>query len=182
MPLLTLRNIELSYGSHPLLDGVDLSFEKGERVCLLGRNGAGKSTLMKILSDEIHADAGERVLQQGARVARLTQEVPEGLSGTVFEVVSGGLGELGELVRRYHELSLQLAQGGDGGGDDALLERLARVQHDLEAAGRERFTESSISSVIKTGFRRKWQRWNMTLTGIVLYLCCITLTVKKDIY
>ena len=38
MALLTLRNLSLSYGDPPLIDGIDLSIESGERICLLGRN------------------------------------------------------------------------------------------------------------------------------------------------
>ncbi|MEJ1404501.1 MAG: ATP-binding cassette domain-containing protein [Candidatus Sedimenticola sp. (ex Thyasira tokunagai)] len=130
MALLTLRNLQLGFGGPLLLDGVDLSIERGERICLLGRNGAGKSTLMKLIAGELQADDGEFSLQQSARVTRLTQEVPEGLVGSVFDVVAGGLGGLGDLVRNYHHVSVQLATD----YSDELLEQLSRVQHDLEAA------------------------------------------------
>jgi len=65
VPLITLKNIQLSYGDAPLLDGVDLAIDKGERICLLGRNGAGKSTLMKVLLGEVAPDDGERVVSGG---------------------------------------------------------------------------------------------------------------------
>jgi ATP-binding cassette subfamily F protein uup len=130
MPLITLRNIQLGFGGPPLLDGLDLTIDRGERVCLLGRNGAGKSSLMKLIAGELQADDGERVVEKGVRIMRLTQEVPEGLEGSVFDVVSGGLGEVGELVREYHRVSLALA----GDTDPKLLERLDRIQHQLEAA------------------------------------------------
>ncbi|MEJ1436220.1 MAG: ATP-binding cassette domain-containing protein [Candidatus Sedimenticola sp. (ex Thyasira tokunagai)] len=130
MALLTLRNLQLGFGGPLLLDGVNLSIERGERICLLGRNGAGKSTLMKLIAGELQADDGEFSLQQSARVTRLTQEVPEGLVGSVFDVVAGGLGGLGDLVRNYHHVSVQLATD----YSDELLEQLSRVQHDLEAA------------------------------------------------
>ena len=42
MPLITLRNINLGFGGHNLLDGLNLTIDGGERVCLLGRNGEGK--------------------------------------------------------------------------------------------------------------------------------------------
>lgn len=128
MALLTLRNVTLSFGGPPLLDGVDLQIEPGERLCLVGRNGTGKSTLMKLLDGELQADSGEILARQGLKVARLTQEVPHGLQGDVFDVVADGLGEQGRLLAEYHHVSQQLA-----GGDETLLTRLERIQHELEA-------------------------------------------------
>lgn len=130
MALLTLRNIQLGFGGPALLDHVEFSIERGERICLVGRNGTGKSTLMKLLAGDLKADDGQMVLQKGALVTRLTQEVPSGLSGTIFEVVAGGLGELGELVKRYHIVSQALANE----AGEAALNELADIQHELEAA------------------------------------------------
>jgi len=128
MALLTLRNVSLSFGGPPLLDGIDLQIEPGERLCLVGRNGTGKSTLMKLLNEELHADSGEVVRRQGLKVARLTQEVPADLRGEVFDVIAGGLGEQGALLAEYHHVSQQLADG-----DEKLLAKLERIQHELEA-------------------------------------------------
>jgi ATP-binding cassette subfamily F protein uup len=131
MPLISLQSVQLSYGLPPLLEEVTLAIEKGERVCLLGRNGSGKSTLLKIIAGEIEPDGGVRRVADGVNIARLTQEVPEGTAGPAFDVVAGGLGELGDLVREYHELGRRL----QAGADDDLLARLSRVQHRLEAQG-----------------------------------------------
>ncbi|EGW53611.1 ATP-binding cassette domain-containing protein [Candidatus Endoriftia persephone] len=130
MALINLRGIQVSFGGPPLLDGIDLSIDKGERICLLGRNGAGKSTLMKLILGELQADDGERVVNAGVRIARLIQEVPAGTQGSVFEVVADGAGDLAGTLKRYHQLSHQLAES----ADESLLERLAQVQHELEAA------------------------------------------------
>jgi len=89
--LISLQGLRLAFGGPELLEGVTLQIERGERVCLVGRNGAGKSTLMKIISGEIIPDAGEIIRSQGVRIASLEQEVPQDLTGTVFEVVSAGL-------------------------------------------------------------------------------------------
>lgn len=130
MALITLRNIQIGFGGPALLENVCLSINRGDRVCLLGRNGTGKSTLMKIVAQEIQPEDGELVLRQGVRITRLEQEVPAGFQGSVFDVVSDGLGEIGELVRRYHEISSAL----ETGGDDALLRQLQHAQHELELA------------------------------------------------
>ncbi|AJD47296.1 ABC transporter ATP-binding protein [Isoalcanivorax pacificus W11-5] len=128
MPLLTLRNLQLSFGAAPLLHDVSLTIDKGERLCLVGRNGAGKSTLMKIIAGELQPDDGSIEQAQGLRVARLEQDVPRGTEGSVFDVVAGGLGELGRLLGEYHQLTLQL-----GDGDDATLQRFETVQAAIDA-------------------------------------------------
>lgn len=130
MALLTLRNISLSYGHPSLLDDLSFSLDASERVCLIGRNGEGKSTLLKVVSGEVKADSGERVLRKGAKVARLEQEVPQGLSGSIFDVVADGLGGLAALVKEYHEASHALSTD----SSDKALQHLAQAQHALEAA------------------------------------------------
>ncbi|MCG7930668.1 MAG: ATP-binding cassette domain-containing protein [Candidatus Thiodiazotropha lotti] len=130
MPLITLRNLHLSFGDAPLLDGIELSIEKGERIALLGRNGMGKSTLMKVIMGTQQADDGDRVVSNGVSVARLIQEVPQDIEGTVYDLVADGIGDLAEKLKTYHRISHRL-----GEGDQSLLDSLAKAQHDLEAAG-----------------------------------------------
>ncbi len=128
MPLLTLRNIQLSYGAAPLLDGVNLSIEPGERLCLVGRNGAGKSTLMKLIAGEIQADDGDLEKQPGLTIARLVQEVPADTEGSVFDIVARGLGDLGAVLAEHAALSLTL-----GDASDAAMNRFEFLQHELDS-------------------------------------------------
>lgn len=125
MALLRLQNIHLSYGSPPLLDGVELTLEQGERVALVGRNGEGKSTLMKIIAGDVKPDDGDIFLQQGARVARLEQEVPRDIEGSVYDVIAEGLGDLGKLIARYHHVTQDFDQPG-------AMEEMGRLQQKIE--------------------------------------------------
>src|SRR5690606_36288782 len=104
MALLNMHGVDFSVGGPLLLERVDLAIEAGERIALVGRNGAGKSTLLKLLAGELKPDDGEVRIQGGVRVARLEQEVPAGQTGDGFDVVAGGLGELGDWLAHYHHL------------------------------------------------------------------------------
>jgi ATP-binding cassette subfamily F protein uup len=90
MPLVTLREVSHGFAGPLLLDQANLQLDRGERVCLLGRNGTGKSTLMRLIQGELEPDRGEISRTQGLRTAWLTQEVPQGLSGTIHQVVAAG--------------------------------------------------------------------------------------------
>ena len=65
-PLLTLKDIHLSFGGDPVLQGAELMVLPEETVCLIGRNGSGKSTLLKIAADLIDCEEGERRAAPGA--------------------------------------------------------------------------------------------------------------------
>lgn len=131
MALVSIRDVHLGFGGPRLLERVNLQLERGERVCLLGRNGVGKSTLMKLINGEITPDRGEISRQQGVAIARLAQEVPRGLRGTVFDAVAAGLGERGELLGQYHRTGSRLARE----GGRALRQQLDRIGQALDAEG-----------------------------------------------
>lgn len=130
MALLALQDISIAFGGPPVLDHADLAIERGDRVCLLGRNGAGKSTLLQLIDGTQQPDSGEIVRQGTVVVSRLQQDVPDHLEGTLFDVVSSGLGEPGELLARYHQTGQQLAVK----ADDRTLRELDRLHHAIDAA------------------------------------------------
>ena len=91
MPLLQLQQVTLRYTDLPLLDKVDLQIDPGERVCLVGRNGTGKTSIMRVISGEEKPQEGDITKPNGVILTRLPQEVPDGIVGTVYEVIHGGL-------------------------------------------------------------------------------------------
>jgi ATP-binding cassette subfamily F protein uup len=122
MPFLKLDKVSLHYGTHVLLDAVDFSMGKGDRIGLLGRNGAGKTTLLKIINDEITPESGARWLRTGIRVSYLDQDLPHADDQDVYDVVAQGLAGVGELLAQYHHAIID--------GDMRVLEK---VQQELEA-------------------------------------------------
>ena len=125
MPLVRLDKVSLNFGTHILLDEVDFTLKKGTKIGLLGRNGAGKTTFMKVIAGSMQPDSGERWLRPGVEVAWLEQSLPEADEQSVYDMVAGGLAEVGELLKRYHHLITDY--------ENADMSELERVQGQLEA-------------------------------------------------
>jgi ATP-binding cassette subfamily F protein uup len=85
---------------------------------------------MKLLDGTMLPDTGEIVRQGGVTVARLEQDIPDGVHGTIYDVVAEGLGEDGRLLARYHEASLTV--GVDA--SEANLKTLDRLHHAVDSA------------------------------------------------
>ncbi len=128
MALMTFQDICLGFGGDLLLDHINFNIEPGERVCLIGRNGVGKTTLMKLISQGIEPDSGNIWKQQGICTSGISQQVPEHLNGTVFEVICKGLGSIGSHLARFHEISHKIAAN----PDPALLKEQERLQHMID--------------------------------------------------
>lgn len=129
MPLIRFDKVSLAYGHRPLLEKAQLEIRRGERVCLVGRNGEGKSSLIRLLSGEATPDDGSIWIRPGTRIAHLAQEVSPDSDETVFDIVAGGLAEMGKLISQYHHTAAELAHA----PTPLLTQRLAELQHVLEA-------------------------------------------------
>lgn len=126
MPLLRFEKVSLAFGDQPLLDHAEFQIRKGERVCLLGRNGAGKSTMMKLVSGAILPDDGTLWRKPGLKIGVLSQDLPDQDEKTVYDVVASGLEAVGDLISRYHCLSMNIHT-------DADMKALEKVQQQLES-------------------------------------------------
>ena len=94
------ERLSFSYGSTPILDGIDLAIEQGEFVALIGANGSGKSTLLRLLLGLARPGAGAvRLfgvdpghLRERWRIGYVPQRavLSSSLPATVEEVVASG--------------------------------------------------------------------------------------------
>jgi ATP-binding cassette subfamily F protein uup len=126
MALISLQNIEISYGGPKLLNKASLQIENGERICLLGRNGEGKSTLLRLIAGEEQPDGGEIIFQAGAKIGYLQQKVPEGLPGTVYDLVKEGASRHDDEWERDQNTKKAIAKMGLD--PDALFDSLSGGQ------------------------------------------------------
>src|ERR1700749_1466678 len=91
-PLIQLKDIALTFGGTPLLDGVELSVSAGERVCLVGRNGSGKATLVRGTAGVGGPARRPGFVQPGATIRYLPQEPDLSGAGSTLAYVEAGLG------------------------------------------------------------------------------------------
>ena len=103
MPLFSLRNAELAYGLHPLLDRAQFAIDRGERVGLIGRNGTGKSSLLKVIAGRAALDDGELVVADGLRIVLVEQEPELPEAATVRDSLStrGSLHRIADERERW---------------------------------------------------------------------------------
>ena len=87
MALISIEDVSIGFRGPLLLDGVSARIDAGQRIGLLGRNGAGKTTLLRMLEGAVEPDNGVIVRSPGVSVARLIQEVPRDVAGTIYSVV-----------------------------------------------------------------------------------------------
>ncbi len=128
MPVLDAQELTKTLGTRTLLQGVNLTIARGEKVGLVGDNGAGKSTLARILAGKLEADQGQINRRKGSQVAYLEQDpsFPDGI--TAGAAALSGLTSWQKYKNRYDELCAELA---DPALSEAKLEELLAAQEDV---------------------------------------------------
>ncbi|HEZ6727215.1 TPA: ATP-binding cassette domain-containing protein [Neisseria meningitidis] len=129
MNILSVENASFAVGHVALLDKTSFQLDSGEKVGLIGRNGAGKSSFLKILAGVQKLDDGQIIVQNNLKIVYVPQESFFDKEATVFDTVAEGLGEIHDLLRRYHHVSHDLEHN----SDDVLLKELNELQLEIEA-------------------------------------------------
>ncbi|GII52893.1 ABC transporter ATP-binding protein [Planotetraspora thailandica] len=118
MNLVNLESVSHSYGPKPLLAGVSLGIEQGDRIGVVGRNGGGKTTLISIIAGELKPDSGRVTHNRGLRVGALSQRDDLDPATAVQDLVLDG--------RAEHEWA----------GDPVIREILANLLGDIDLSAR----------------------------------------------
>ena len=129
MNILSVENASFAVGHVALLDKTSFQLDSGEKIGLIGRNGAGKSSFLKILAGVQKLDDGQIIVQNNLKIVYVPQESFFDKEATVFDTVAEGLGEIRDLLGRYHRVSHDLEHN----SDDVLLKELNELQLEIEA-------------------------------------------------
>lgn len=131
----SMIRVSKHYGQRQVLKDISLSYFYGAKIGVLGLNGSGKSSLLKILAGADKQFDGETVLAPGFTIGYLEQEPLVDETRTVGEVVEEGVGDIISLVKEFEEINAKFAEPMEPDEMDALLNRQAAVQEQMDAKG-----------------------------------------------
>ena len=126
----TMKKARKAHGEKVILDDVTLMFLPGAKIGVLGPNGAGKSTVLQIMAGLQQPSNGEAYLSPGYTVGILMQEPKLDETKTVLENVQEGVAETMEMVRRFNEISEEMAN--PDADYDKLLSEMGELQEQLD--------------------------------------------------
>jgi ATP-binding cassette subfamily F protein 3 len=129
--IINLDNINHSYGTQLVLEGVSWEIQAGQKIGLVGPNGAGKSTLLRIIAGEIEPDSGFVYRSKGTRIGYLAQEPVLNPTRTVWEEVLSASVDLIRVQGRLQHLEGRMADPtvyNDAAALERVLEAHARAQ------------------------------------------------------
>ena len=113
MILISVQDLEKSFGIHEVLRGVSFSLQKGEKMGLVGVNGCGKSTLMRILTGELEADGGSVHKSKDLRIGYLAQVDDIALTDTVWGALLRVFEPVIAMEKRLTQMEEEMAQETD---------------------------------------------------------------------
>ena len=123
MNVISLQNIEKSYGTRLLFKEVSMTFTTEKRLGLVGINGTGKSTFLKILAGRMEADKGTIERNGKASIYYLAQTPDFDAESTLLEAVLDGDHPRLQMVKAFERISREYRQMQESGKDDAKISR-----------------------------------------------------------
>lgn len=109
MALIDLIDVSKKFGANEILNSVSLSVNENEKIAIIGKNGSGKSTLMKIISGEVVADSGRRIVQNLISVEMLAQNPNFNATFSVRDALNNELKEIFDAISEYEKSGVLLA-------------------------------------------------------------------------
>lgn len=135
MNVISLQNIEKSYGTRLLFTDVSITFTNQKRLGLVGINGTGKSTFLKILTGQMEADKGSIERNGKASIHYLAQSPNFDEGDTLLEAILDGDHPRLQLVKRFDKASRDYHYIQEQGVSDNRIER--RYMQCLEEMDRQ---------------------------------------------
>ncbi|MDF2503641.1 ABC-F family ATP-binding cassette domain-containing protein [Clostridium sp.] len=130
MNLISLENINKSYGEKVLFDDISLGISEGQKIGLIGVNGTGKSTLLKIIVGIDTADKGKIIARNKLKIEYLSQNTQFTKDNTVMEAIFKGDSPIMLLLREYEKAVKEISQNPQ---DETVQNNFNRISEKMDA-------------------------------------------------
>jgi ATP-binding cassette, subfamily F, member 3 len=165
MALVTLENIEKTFGRRVMFDRLGFTIDRGERVGLIGDNGSGKTTLFRVITREMPVDSGTVGIADGAKLGLMAQDPVFDPANTVIDEAELAFSKLHDLSHRMRELEHEMEHL-TGDELDKILNKYQETQHDFELAGGYAFRHKLEAMLEGVGLPpATWEQRVSTLSG-----------------
>jgi len=135
MSIVRLQNVHIDFGGQTVLDELEWSIQRGEKVGLVGPNGSGKTTLFRLILGELRPQIGTVTRSRGLQTAYLPQEPTLDSARSLFDEVSGTFDNVRRLEERVAEVAQLISEHHGTDAERELMEEYDELTHRLEAAG-----------------------------------------------
>ena len=152
MSILTVSNLEKSYGTDLLFRDVTFSIAAGQKMGLVGRNGCGKTTLLRILMGQELPDGGKVSLANGRRLGYLRQEAPVHPEHTLLEEVQTVFAPLHAMEAEMQELERAMEADQSDDELERTMEAYSEARDAFDIAGGYHYAADLDLVLEKLGF------------------------------
>src|SRR5690554_3600705 len=105
--IIEMHKVSKRFGDKVILNGFDYTFNKGERIGIIGKNGTGKSTFLNILTQSMPPDSGKVVIGETIKIGYYTQS---GINPQPEQKVIDIIKEFGEYIPLTKGRTISAAQ------------------------------------------------------------------------
>ncbi len=105
--IIEMHKVSKKFGDKVILNGFDYTFNKGERIGIIGKNGTGKSTFLNILTQSMQPDSGKVVIGETIKIGYYTQS---GINPKPEQKVIDIIKEFGEYIPLTKGRTISAAQ------------------------------------------------------------------------
>ena len=152
MSLITLSNLKKEYGTHTVLNGINLRVAHGEKIGIVGKNGGGKTTLMRLILKQEEPDSGSVSVSRGVRIGYLAQVNRLNTDQTVLAEARTILREVEEIEVRLREAEAYLAEHSKDDQTEDAMEAYASARDRFDFAGGDAAEQNLMAALTAMGF------------------------------
>lgn len=131
--IVSIKNLQKSYGSHLIFDHVNLDIHENDRIGIVGENGIGKTTFLNVVTKKDFCDQGEIVLKHNLKIGYLQQNHHLNDAYTLFDELKSVKKEIFEMRLRLSTLQAQMKNITLSQAKmDELLKQYEKINHQYE--------------------------------------------------